>query len=173
MMYNILCKPENRKGIHMVFEKNTLKELLKEKNISDTKGLQELMREMYKEVIEGLMEGEMTAHLGYPKSEPSEEPRGNARNGRSKKNVRTSAGTVELDIPRDRNAEFDPKIVAKHQRDITGIEDKVISLYGKGMSTRDIQDHIYDIYGYDISPESVSTITDTVLSQQKNGRTGL
>ena len=70
----------------------------------------------------------MTAHLGYPKSEPSEEPRGNARNGRSKKNVRTSAGTVELDIPRDRNAEFDPKIVAKHQRDITGIEDKVISL---------------------------------------------
>ncbi len=151
----------------MVFEKNTLKELLKEKNISDTKGLQELMREMYKEVIEGLMEGEMTAHLGYPKSEPSEEPRGNARNGRSKKNVRTSAGTVELDIPRDRNAEFDPKIVAKHQRDITGIEDKVILLYGKGMSTRDIQDHICDIYGYDISPESVSTITDTVLSTAK------
>lgn len=151
----------------MVFEKGKLKELLTEKGITNTEGLQELMREMYKEVIEGLMEGEMTAHLGYPKSEPSVVPRGNARNGKSRKAVNTSAGSVDLSIPRDRNAEFEPMVVQKHQRDITGIEDKVISLYGKGMSTRDIQDHIHDIYGYDLSPASVSTITDTVLGMAK------
>jgi transposase-like protein len=151
----------------MVFDKGQLKELLASKGITDTAGLQELMREMYKEVIEGLMEAEMTAHLGYPKHEPPETPTGNARNGKSKKSLNTSAGGVKISVPRDRNAEFEPLVVKKHQRDITGIEDKVISLYGKGVSTRDIQAHIHDIYGYDLSPESVSTITDGVLAMAK------
>jgi transposase-like protein len=151
----------------MVFEKGQLKELISSKGITDTAGLQELMREMYKEVIEGLMEAELTAHLGYPKHEPPEAPTGNSRNGKSKKSLNTSAGGVKISVPRDRNAEFEPQIVQKYQRDITGIEDKVISLYSKGMSTRDIQDHIHDIYGYDLSPESVSTITDGVLSMVK------
>ena len=151
----------------MVFEKDQLKELITSKGIKDTSGLQDLMREMYKEVIEGLMEAELTAHLGYPKHEPPGTPTGNARNGKSKKSLNTSAGGVEISVPRDRNAEFEPQVVKKYQRDITGIEDKVISLYGKGMSTRDIQAHIHDIYGYDLSPEAVSTITDDVLTLAK------
>ena len=151
----------------MVFEKDKLKELLANQDVTDTAGLQELMRQMYKEVIETLLQGEMTSHLGFEKNEQSPEGRNNTRNGSSKKNVNTSAGSVNLNIPRDRNAEFNPQIVAKHQKDITGIEEKVISLYSKGMSNRDIQEHIHDIYGYDISPETVSNITDTVLEKAK------
>jgi len=151
----------------MVFEEGKLKELLADKKISSPEELQAFMRAMYKEVIETLLDGELTDHLGYPKSEQPSEPTGNSRNGKSKKTVNTNAGKVDLAIPRDRKSDFEPTIVKKHQRDITGIEEKVISLYGKGMSTRDIQDHIQDIYGYELSPESVSTITDAVITAAK------
>lgn len=151
----------------MVFEEEKLKKLLAGKKISSPKELQAFMRDMYKEVIETLLDGELTDHLGYPKHEQPAEPTGNSRNGKSKKTVNTNAGKVDLAIPRDRKSNFEPTIVKKHQRDITGIEEKVISLYSKGMSTRDIQDHIQDIYGYELSPESVSTITDTIITAAK------
>jgi transposase-like protein len=122
-----------------------------------------MMREMYKEVIETMLDGEMTKHLGYPKSEQGGSRDGNHRNGKSQKKLNTNAGEVDLAIPRDRAAAFEPELVKKHQKDITGIEDKVISLYGIGTSVRDIKEQIREIYGYELSPETISSITDKVL----------
>lgn len=147
----------------MVLEEGKLKEILEKQNIKNPEELQVFMRELYKEVIETLLDGELTGHLGYGREERPKEPTGDSRNGKSKKTVNTNAGKVELGIPRDRNGDFAPALVKKHQRDITGIEDKVLALYSKGVTTRDIQGFIEDIYGYEMSPETVSSITDAVL----------
>ncbi len=150
----------------MKLDRKKLKEMLKEEGVESTEDLQVLMRGIMKEVIEALYDGEITDHLGYEKHEQGTGTE-NYRNGFSKKTVQSTVGPVELEVPRDRKSEFTPKVIRKYQRDISGIEDKVISMYAKGMSTRDIKEHIYDIYGYEISPETVSNITDTVLEHAK------
>lgn len=150
----------------MKLDRKKLKEMLKEEGVESTEDLQVLMRGIMKEVIEALYDGEITDHLGYEKHEQGTGTE-NYRNGFSKKTVQSTVGPVELEVPRDRKSEFTPKVIRKYQRDISGIEDKVISMYAKGMSTRDIKEHIYDIYGYEISPETVSNITDTVLEHAR------
>ncbi|NLS45434.1 MAG: IS256 family transposase [Firmicutes bacterium] len=140
--------------------------MLKQEGVESTKDLQVLMRGIMKDVIEALYDGEITEHLGYEKHRQGA-GKDNSRNGFSKKTVQSTVGPVELEVPRDRKSEFTPKVIKKRQRDISGIEDKVISMYAKGMSTRDIKEHIYDIYGYEISPETVSNITDTVIEHAK------
>jgi len=149
----------------MVFQKEELEKLIEERGITKLEDLQEFMREMTKEVIEALYEGEITDHLGHRRHARSEN--GNIRNGHTTKSVKSAVGELELDVPRDREGSYEPKIVRKRQKDITGLEERVISMYGLGMSTRDIQSHIEEIYGYSLSPESVSTITDTVLDRAK------
>ena len=89
----------------------------------------------------------------------------NARNGHSKKTVRSEYGNLDLDIPRDRNAEFEPRIIPKYQREITGIEGQILSLYAKGMSNRDIEDHLNNLYGIDVSPSMISKITDKIIPE--------
>lgn len=152
----------------MVFDKNDLEKFITEKGVKTQADLQEMMRQMYKEVIEAMLEGEMTKHLGYSKSDQGGSTDGNHRNGKSKKGVHSNAGPLELKIPRDRNAAFEPEVVKKYQKDITGIEDKVIALYGIGNSVRNIQEHIREIYGYEISPESISMITDKVVEHLRD-----
>jgi putative transposase len=154
----------------MVFDRNELKKLVQEKGIKTQADLQEMMRQMYKDVIECVLEGEITNHLGYEKSEQGGSLDGNHRNGKSKKSVHSQAGAVELKVPRDREARFEPEIVKKHQKDITGIEEKVIGLYGIGTSVRDIQEQVRDFYGYELSPEAVSMITDKVMDMLKEWR---
>ena len=88
-----------------------------------------------------------------------------ARNGHSKKTVRSEYGNINLDIPRDRNAEFEPQIIPKYQREITGIEGQILSLYAKGMSNRDIEDHLNNLYGIDVSPSMISKITDKIIPE--------
>ena len=154
----------------MVFDKDKLKEILDEREVKDREGLQALLRDLTKEVIEALYEGELTDHLGYEKHQQGGSPDGNTRNGRGKKTVQSKLGEVELSPPRDRAGTFDPQVVKKRQRDISGIEQKVISMYAKGMSTRDISSHIDEIYGYRLSAESISAITDKVLEQAKEWR---
>lgn len=149
----------------MVFDKEELRKLIKGKGISSTDDLNSFLRDITKEVVEALYDGELTDHLGHEKNQKSEN--GNIRNGFTKKTVQTKSGEIELDVPRDRDGSFDPQIVKKRQRDITGIEDKVISMFGLGMSTRDIQSHIDEIYGQSLSPETISTITDTVIERAK------
>ena len=151
----------------MVFDKDKLKKILDERKVKDQEGLQALLRDLTKEVIEALYDGELTDHLGYAKHQQGGSTDGNTRNGRGKKTVQSKIGEVELSPPRDRTGTFDPQIVKKRQKDISGIEEKVISMYAKGMSTRDISSHIDEIYGYKLSAESISAITDKVLERAK------
>jgi putative transposase len=154
----------------VVFDKDKLKQILDEREVKDQAGLQALLRDLTKEVIEALYEGEMTDHLGYEKLHQGGSTDGNARNSRGKKTVQSKLGEVELSPARDRAGTFDPQVVKKRQRDISGIEQKVISMYAKGMSTRDISAHIDEIYGYTLSAESISAITDKVIeSAPRNG----
>jgi len=151
----------------VVFDKEKLKEFLKEQHVSDTEGLQALLRDMTKEVIETLYDGEITDHLGYEKHAQGESADGNSRNGKGKKTVKSHFGEIELEPPRDRAGTFDPQVVKKRQRDISGIEERVISMYAKGMSARDISSHIHDIYGYELSAETISTITEKVMEKAR------
>jgi transposase-like protein len=151
----------------MIFDKEKLQELIKEKDVKTTTDLQDLLRGITKEVIEAIYDGEITDHLGYKKHEQKAGDAENTRNGHSTKKVKSKIGEIALEIPRDRKGKFEPQIIRKYQKDISGIEEKVISMYAKGMSTRDIQAHIYDIYGYEISPETVSNITDSVIEKAR------
>jgi transposase-like protein len=144
--------------------KDLAKELLEGKDIKDVMELQNVLKEILKSGVETLLEAELDQELGYEKYS-NVGVKTNYRNGTSKKTVRSDLGEVELDIPRDRNGEFEPKLVPKHSRDISMIEEKIISMYGKGMTTRDISNHINDMYGFELSAESISHITDKVLPE--------
>lgn len=123
----------------------------------------ETMQEGLKLAMERLMQTELTDFLGYQKSSQEEKPTSNRRNGTTSKTVRSKHGALELNIPRDRNSAFESHILPKHQRDISEIEDKVISMYARGMSDRDISDTIEEIYGFSLSATVISQMTDAVL----------
>lgn len=141
-------------------------EVKKCKTIDDVMGKDGLIQRLVKDVLENILEGEIEEHLGrnkYERTETNEPSKKNYRNGYSSKNLRSSFGDVDLDIPRDRNAEFEPQIIKKYETVCTELDKKVISLYAKGMTTSDIQAEIEDLYGITISPSMVSRITDKVM----------
>jgi len=150
-----------------LLSKAQLKEFIKENNITSVAGIQSTLKELFKDALEEMLQGELDETLGYEKYDIKNKQTDNSRNGYSKKTIKTELGEMEIDVPRDRNGEFEPKIVPKNKTDISGIEDKVISLYARGMSTRDIQDQIKDLYGIDMSPELVSKITDRIIPEVK------
>ena len=117
---------------------------------------------MSKALIERAMQAEMTEHLGYEKNQSGEKETENRRNGTSSKTLRTDQGSMEIEVPRDRNGDFEPQIIPKHQREWRGFDEKILSMYGLGLSTKAIQDHIKDIYNVDVSPELISRVTDEV-----------
>lgn len=133
-----------------------------DKNITDVGDLQSELKEMLKSGVETLLDAELDEELGYERySHQSESD--NYRNGKSTKRVRTDMGEIDLKIPRDRNGEFNPQIVPKHSTDISAIEDKLISMYAKGMSQRDISEHIEELYGIPLSAQSISRMTDKII----------
>jgi len=138
-------------------------ELKKCKTVEDLTGKNGLLQRLLKGMMENLLEQEMEEHLGYEKHSSKGDRSGNNRNGKNGKTVTSSFGPVEIEVPRDRNAEFDPQIVKKRQKDISSFDDKIISMYAKGMTTRDIQSHVQDLYGIEISPTMVSNITNKVM----------
>lgn len=142
--------------------KELIREIVKKGNFNSAADIQEALKELMKEFIQESIETELDNQLGYEKYGKNDEI-DNSRNGYSKKKVKSSFGEIELNIPRDRNSEFEPKIVPKYSRDISNLEEKVISMYGLGMSTRDINKHIQEIYGVDVSAEMVSKITDKII----------
>src|SRR5438105_11386142 len=121
-----------------------------------------LLTAMIRQVLQTGLEVELSDHLGYEPHDPAGRGSGNSRNGTSRKTVTTDVGDVELAVPRDRNATFDPQTVPKHQRRLDGLSGNVISLYAKGMTTGDIQAHLLEIYGTEISRETISKITDAI-----------
>ena len=122
-----------------------------------------LLKQLTKRLIEKAMNAEMTEHLGYEKHETAEKRVSNSRNGKSKKTVITDDGDIEIDIPRDRNGEFEPQIIQKHQKRFNGFDQKIISMYSFGMTVRDIQQHLKEIYGVDVSPELISQVTNEII----------
>ena len=122
-----------------------------------------LVKQLTKRLLEKAMNAEMTKHLGYEKHEISEKRTANSRNGKSKKTIITEDGNVELDIPRDRNGEFEPIIIRKHQKRFTGFDQRIVSMYSLGMTVRDIQQHLKEMYGVDVSGELISQVTNEVM----------
>ena len=124
-----------------------------------------LLKALTKVLVDGALEAELADHLGYEKHAPEGRGSGNSRNGRTSKTVKSNLGDMDIAVPRDRNGEFEPQMVRKGQRRIDGFDDKILALYARGMSTRDIQDHLRDIYGSDVSPMLISRVTDAVLDE--------
>ena len=139
--------------------------IINEYNPKNAGDMQDALKDIFGPMFEAMLQGEMDAHLGYESN--SHVPKGttNRRNGYSKKTVKSTYGDITMQVPRDRESSFEPQAVPKHTRDVSGIEDKVLSMYAKGMSQRDIADTIEDIYGFEISHETISSITDRVMEQ--------
>ena len=129
--------------------------------------VQEMLKDLLGDTLQGMLEVELDTELGYSKYDYSAKETDNSRNGYSKKNVVSSMGEISLDIPRDRKGDFEPQIVKKNQTDISNIEDQVLSMYAKGMSTRDISTHLHSVYGVEASAEMISKMTDRILSLAK------
>lgn len=144
-----------------------LDELLKGHRPEDILNEGGLVQDLTKRLVERALEGEMTDHLGYEKHAPEGRDGGNSRNGRTRKRVKTGNDEVEIEVPRDRAGSFDPKLVPKGRRRLPGFDDKVIALYARGMTTREIQDGLKEIYGVDVSPSLISAVTDSVLEDVK------
>ena len=162
-MFSELCE-ENA----MRIKPEVLDELLKDyKKPEDVLGENGLLKQLTKALLERALNAELTHHLGYEKHERVAEKGENARNGASEKTLETEQGEMVVQVPRDRNATFEPHIVRKHQRRFAGFDDKIISMYARGMSTREIQGHLEEIYGVEVSPTLISEVTDAVVEELK------
>jgi putative transposase len=135
------------------------------KKPEDLIGENGLLKQLTKALIERAMKTEMTAHLGYEKHEPAGKKSGNSRNGKSKKTIKGEFGNMEIAVPRDRNSTFEPVIIPKGETRFTGFDDKIISMYARGMTTRDIQGHLQELYGVEVSPTLISQVTDAVTEE--------
>ena len=148
----------------MTITKEVLDELLKDyRGPDDLTGEEGLLKQLTKALVERAMGAELTEHLGYEKHEPGEKPGANRRNGTSPKTVRSDQGPIALEVPRDREGTFEPKIVGKHQRELPGFSEKILSMYARGMTTREISEHLKEIYGTEVSPQFITSVTDAVV----------
>jgi putative transposase len=149
---------------NMAIRQEILNELLKEyKNPADLLGKGGIIEELQKRLLETAMEAEMDHHLGYKKNDPIGNNSGNSRNGRTTKRVKSKDKEFEIIVPRDRNSEFEPQIIPKHSRRFDGFDDKIISMYARGMTVREIKSHLEEIYHVDVSPDLISTVTSAVI----------
>ena len=146
--------------------KELLDELLAEyANPEDLTGPDGLLKRLTGALVERALQAELTDHLGYEPNAAEGQGTGNSRNGAGKKTLRTDQGDVTVEVPRDRNGTFEPKLIKKHQRSFKGFDDKILSMYARGMSVRDIQAHLAEIYGTEVSPDLISRVTDAVIDE--------
>src|SRR5437868_2695844 len=138
------------------------------KKPEDIIGENGLLKQLTKALLERAMQAEMTEHLGYEKHDPAGHNSGNSRDGRTTKTLKGDFGEMPLETPRDRNGSYEPKIIAKSQTRFTGFDDKIISMYARGMSTREIQGHLEEIYKVEVSPQLISNVTEEVLEEVKS-----
>src|SRR5215207_543535 len=151
-----------------------LDELLKDyKSPDDMFGGDGLLQQLTKAVVERALRGEMTHHLGHEEHDPAGQNSGNSRNGKSSKTTKGKRGRIQIDVPRDRNAEFEPQLIKKGQTRFDGFDDKIISMYARGMTCREIKAHLQEIYGVDVSPDLISTVTDAVIDEVRAWQTRL
>ncbi len=152
----------------MKISKTLLDELIGElRSPAEFYGKGGLIEELTRAITERALEGEITHHLGYAKNAVIGNNSGNSRNGKSRKSVKGKNGELHLEIPRDRNGSFDPQLIQKRQKRFDGFDEKIISLYARGMTTRDIQAQLEELYGVEISPSFISTVTDAIMPEVK------
>ena len=142
-------------------KKNIIANLIEEYGIKTTEDIQEALKVLLGSTIKSMLEAEMDEHIGYRKYQHSDG--NNYCNGTKKKNVRSTYGEFQVDIPQDRNSTFDPKIVKKRQKDISEIDQKIINMYARGLTTRQISEQIEDIYGFECSESFISNVTDKII----------
>jgi len=143
---------------------NLLKDYKKPEDLIGENGL---LKQLTKQLLERAMTAELTEHVGYEKHDVSGHNSGNSRNGKSAKTLKGTFGTMPIEVPRDRNGSFEPQIIEKHQTRFTGFDDNIISLYARGLSTREIQQHLEEIYQVEVSPALISSVTDEVIEEVK------
>ena len=153
-----------KKGIEDEIIDNLLKDY---KDPEDLIGENGLLKQLTKRLLERVMSAEVTQHVGYEKHEVSGNNSGNSRNGTSAKTLKGTFGTMPIEVPRDRNGTFEPKIIGKHQTRFTGFDENIISLYARGLSTREIKQHLEEIYQVEVSPALISAVTDEVMDEAK------
>lgn len=144
--------------------KEILQEMITGGNLRTAGDLYSYLKDMFKDALKEMLEAELEVELGYSKGDKKNKQTDNRRNGYTDKTVKIQFGEMPIEVPRDRNSTFEPVVVPKNKRDISGIEEQVISLYAIGMSTRDIHDQVKDISGIELSAEMVSKITDNIHS---------
>ncbi|MBS6172536.1 MAG: IS256 family transposase [Clostridiales bacterium] len=159
-----------KKPVHKVVmtegKRNIIQQLLQEYDIETAEDIQDALKDLLGGTIKEMMEAEMDDHLGYQKSERSDSD--DYRNGYKSKRVNSSYGSMDIDVPQDRKSTFEPQVVKKRQKDISDIDQKIISMYAKGMTTRQISETIEDIYGFETSEGFISDVTDKILPQIEN-----
>ncbi len=150
----------------MAIRKELLDELLKEvENPEELFGKDGLLKELTARLVERVLDAELTDHLGYDKHNPAGRGSGNNRNGHGTKTLKGEGGQLEIKVPRDRNGSFEPQLVKKRQSRMPSFDEKILSLYARGLSTREIQGHLEELYGTEVSPQLISTVTDAVLDE--------
>ena len=152
-------RKENRAG------ENLARQIIEEYQPKSVEDMHNALKDIFGPMFEAMLQGEMNDHLGYSSNDHSAKSTTNRRNGYTSKEIKTSSGAVEISVPRDRDGSFEPKIVPKRKKDVSAIEQKVLAMYARGMSQRDISQTIEDIYGFEISHETISEITDCVLDE--------
>lgn len=160
-MNNALMAP--RKNKRSEASKAIAQAIIDQYKPTSAEEMQDALRDIFGPMFEAMLQGEMDSHLGYANNDRGYKSTSNRRNGYTHKTLKTTMGDVEIDAPRDRDGSFEPQLIPKRTKDVSGIEDKVLSMYAKGMSQRDIADTIQDIYGFEISHETISNITDQVI----------
>lgn len=148
---------------HLPDADTILEELAKAKSIDDLTGKEGVFARLFGKTLSAMLEGEMSAHLGYEPYEAKGRNSGNSRNGKRERHLKTSSGAVEVSVPRDRNGSFQPQALRKYETSSNELEDKIIAMYARGMTVRDIQSALQEMYGIETSPETISKITDKVL----------
>lgn len=146
-----------------LWTKQQLREFIKANNLVTAQDAQNALKDLFAETLQEMLEAELDTHLGYEKHEVKAKTTANSRNGKSKKTVVSEYGEQEITVPRDRMGEFEPLVVKKHQSNVTGIEDQIVALYAKGVSTREIQDHLQQLYGIEVSPTLISNVTNKIV----------
>lgn len=139
------------------------KAILEQYNCKNVEDMQDAIKDIFGPMFEAMLQGEMDSHLGYESNDHGPKSTENRRNGYNNKTLKSTYGDIPVEVPRDRDASFEPQVIPKRTRDVSGIEDKVLAMYARGMSQRDIADTVEDIYGFEISHDTISAITDRVV----------
>ena len=156
----LMAKNKNRRSEASMAIAKAIFEQYHPRNVKEA---QDAIKDIFGPMFEAMLQGEMDAHLGYPANDHGFKDTDNRRNGYTHKTVNSTMGDIEIKTPRDRDGSFEPQVIPKRTKDVSGIEDKVLAMYARGMSQRDIASTIEDIYGFEISHEAISTITDRVI----------